>query len=172
MRTGPRRVPSLARSFMEDEHGQSLLEFAIVVPVLVVLLLGIVSVSFYLNAYLTVAQATRVGVRTASLGYPSGITSSGTCPSPGTSGTICAVVDQQLALGAGMSAENLSSICVTAPGTQSSSNLPVVELSLAYIYTPILPVPYLGDPMKLQQTYTMVQETSPPSGDTYASSCS
>ena len=162
-------VRNRAKVFLKEEQGQTLVEFAIVLPVLLVLLLGVVSVSFYLNAYLTVAQATRVGVRDASLGYSSGV-SSGTCPEPSPTGTICQAVSNQIALGAGMSASNLTSVCVsqTSPGGE---DLPVVQLRVDYAYTPILPVPYLGNPVQLTQDYTMVQETVPSSGTGYPSSC-
>jgi Flp pilus assembly protein TadG len=49
-------------------RGSTLLEFAMVVPVLLLLLLGIIEFGWFFKNQLTVANATREGARTASLG--------------------------------------------------------------------------------------------------------
>jgi Flp pilus assembly protein TadG len=49
------------------ERGNSLVEIALVLPVLLVLFLGIVEVAFLLFAHVQVANATREGARTGSL---------------------------------------------------------------------------------------------------------
>ena len=50
-----------------SEHGNSLVEIALVLPVLLVLFLGIVEVAFLLFAHVQVANASREGARTGSL---------------------------------------------------------------------------------------------------------
>jgi Flp pilus assembly protein TadG len=50
-----------------SERGNSLVEIALVLPVLLVLFLGIVEVAFLLFAHVQVANATREGARTGSL---------------------------------------------------------------------------------------------------------
>lgn len=145
------------------------MEFALVLPVLLALMVGTISLGFYLNAYLTVAQATRVGVRQAAVGYPSGL-SSGTCLQSAASGTICNAIDSQISLGAGMSPANLSSVCIFAT-SGSNGQLGTVEVAVDYRYTPVIPLPFLADPMQLTQTYTMVQEELPPPDQVYPTSC-
>ncbi len=140
-----------ARGRGRAEGGQAIVEFVIVLPLLLALFIGIISAGLYLNAYLTVAQAARVGVRSASLGVPVG--------SPGDTGsaTIYGQVDDQIRLGAGMSPAN-ATVCLgqtTPPGAP-----PVVTLTIAYTYTPALAVPFLPDPTDICQSYTMVQEAS------------
>lgn len=134
-----------------SEGGQAVVEFAIVLPILLAVFIGIISAGLYLNAYLTVAQAARVGVRSASLGVPVG--------NPGDTGsaTIYGQVDDQIRLGAGMSPAH-ASLCLEQ--SQSTSDQPVVTLTIAYTYTPVLAVPFLPDPTNICQSYTMVQESS------------
>lgn len=50
-----------------QEQGQSLVEIALVVPILLVLFLGIAEVGFFLFSHVQVANATRSGARVGSL---------------------------------------------------------------------------------------------------------
>jgi Flp pilus assembly protein TadG len=52
---------------MNNERGNSLVEIALVLPVLLVLFLGIVEVGFLLFAHVQIANAAREGARTGSL---------------------------------------------------------------------------------------------------------
>jgi Flp pilus assembly protein TadG len=54
--------------FMKSEKGQSLVEFALIVPVLVLLLLGIMDFARIFHAYLTIDHAGREAARAASIG--------------------------------------------------------------------------------------------------------
>jgi Flp pilus assembly protein TadG len=53
---------------MKSEKGQSLVEFALIVPVLVLLLLGIMDFARIFHAYLTIDHAGREAARVASIG--------------------------------------------------------------------------------------------------------
>ncbi|MBS4213279.1 MULTISPECIES: TadE/TadG family type IV pilus assembly protein [Neobacillus] len=53
---------------MKSEKGQSLVEFALVLPVLLLLLFGIVDFGRILHAYLTIDHAGREAARAASIG--------------------------------------------------------------------------------------------------------
>ena len=57
--------------------GQSLVEFAMVLPILAILVFGIIDFGMGLRAYITVAQATREGARYASVGNAAGTFTSG-----------------------------------------------------------------------------------------------
>ena len=50
-----------------DERGQSMTEFAIVLPILVVLLFGIVQFGILFNNYVTLTDAARAGARAAAV---------------------------------------------------------------------------------------------------------
>ncbi|MCH6267630.1 TadE/TadG family type IV pilus assembly protein [Neobacillus citreus] len=53
---------------MKSEKGQSLVEFALILPVLVLILLGIVDFARIFHAYLTIDHAGREAARAASIG--------------------------------------------------------------------------------------------------------
>ncbi|WP_421381611.1 TadE/TadG family type IV pilus assembly protein [Bacillus salacetis] len=53
---------------IKKENGQSLVEFALVLPVLLILIFGIVDFGRYFHAYLTVDHAGREAARAASIG--------------------------------------------------------------------------------------------------------
>ena len=55
------------RKLIAEEKGQSMAEFAIVLPVLVVLLFGIVQFGILFNNYVTLTDAVRAGARTAAV---------------------------------------------------------------------------------------------------------
>jgi len=59
------RHPSLRRR--EDARGQSLVEFALVVPVFLLVLLAIVQFGFIFNAQVTITNAAREGARAATI---------------------------------------------------------------------------------------------------------
>jgi len=55
------------RTITRDESGQTMTEFAIVLPVLVVFLFGIIQFGILFNSYLTLTDAVRAGARTAAV---------------------------------------------------------------------------------------------------------
>ena len=52
-----------ARTITTDETGQTMTEFAIILPVLVVLLFGIIQFGILFNNYMTLTDAVRAGAR-------------------------------------------------------------------------------------------------------------
>lgn len=65
------------RKALRSDDAQSLVEFALIVPMLLILIFGIVDFGLGLRAYISVASATREGARYASVGNPPGTFSSG-----------------------------------------------------------------------------------------------
>jgi Flp pilus assembly protein TadG len=53
---------------LKKNDGQALVEFAIILPILLLILMGIVEFGMMLNSYLTVRNASREGARTAIVG--------------------------------------------------------------------------------------------------------
>lgn len=53
---------------IKNEEGQSLVEFAILIPVLMIIIMGIFEFGFILNAYITINSSSREGARLASVG--------------------------------------------------------------------------------------------------------
>jgi Flp pilus assembly protein TadG len=56
-----------ARTITTDESGQTMTEFAIILPVLVVLLFGIIQFGILFNNYMTLTDAVRAGAREAAV---------------------------------------------------------------------------------------------------------
>jgi Flp pilus assembly protein TadG len=54
------------------EAGQALLEFAVVVPIFLILIFGIVDFGMGFKAYIAVTNATREGARFGAVGWPAG----------------------------------------------------------------------------------------------------
>jgi len=63
------RRPLRARR-KDRDRGAAAVEFALVLPILLLLVFGIIDFGRALNAQLTITQAAREGVRLAALGYP------------------------------------------------------------------------------------------------------
>jgi len=51
-----------------NEKGQSLVEFALVVPLVILILMAIIEFGFMFNAYITITNASREGARLGALG--------------------------------------------------------------------------------------------------------
>lgn len=58
----------MRKRFLRDEHGASAVEFAIILPVLLMLLFGIVEFGLAYRDYLAVTHAAREGARMAAVG--------------------------------------------------------------------------------------------------------
>ncbi|MDD4602005.1 hypothetical protein SDC9_14767 [bioreactor metagenome] len=56
------------RKYVENHRGQAMVEFALVVPVLLLLVLGIMEFSLVIHQYMVVSGAAREGARSAALG--------------------------------------------------------------------------------------------------------
>jgi Flp pilus assembly protein TadG len=61
---------------LRAERGQTAVEFALVAPVLILLLLGVVQMGIAFNNYVTVTDAARAGARKAIVARLSGLTTS------------------------------------------------------------------------------------------------
>jgi Flp pilus assembly protein TadG len=66
------RLPT--RNELKSERGQTIVEFAFIAPMLIVLVLGVVQFGVTFNHYLTVTDAARVAARDAASGRFSNIT--------------------------------------------------------------------------------------------------
>jgi Flp pilus assembly protein TadG len=59
---------AIKRSRIRGERGQALVEFTIVLPILLLLVLGIIQFGVVFNNYITLTDAVRAGARQASVG--------------------------------------------------------------------------------------------------------
>ena len=140
-----------------EQSGQSLVEFALVAPLLLLLLYGIIQFGLIFYGFITVEQAARMGVRSASLGSsisvigqaidaeisgigmnPTATTTAYTPPGPFTSTTDRLVWD--------------------AYSASSGSNATVV-VTVLYRFPIVIPI-FGTTNIQLQQQFTMPQEDS------------
>ena len=148
-------------SGISDEQGQALVEFALIAPVLVLFLYAIIQFGFLFYGFITVEQAARLGVRSASLGEGSTV--------------VGQAIDQQIS-GIGMSASASAAASYTPPApfaptsyrlvwegySAISGSTPTVVVGVIYRY-PII-IPFLGShDFEIRQQYTMPQEDPPSS---------
>ena len=56
----------------KNEKGQSLVEFALLVPILILILMAVIEFGFMFNTYITINNASREGARLGSLGASDG----------------------------------------------------------------------------------------------------
>ena len=119
------------------ERAQSLAEFAMVLPIFLILVFGIIDFGMGLRAYITVSQASREGARYAAVGNPAGtFTSGGSGQCNGSTSTsavgrVCSAMD-------GLQLSNIQSVSVTYPQGQLPGNSVRVQTQYRYQYiTPV-----------------------------------
>ena len=54
--------------YIKNNRGQALVEFALIIPVLLLLVVGVMEFGLVINQYMVVAEAAREGARSAALG--------------------------------------------------------------------------------------------------------
>lgn len=116
------------------ERAQSMVEFALMIPIFLILVFGVIDFGMGLRAYITVAQATRESARYASIGNPG--TTSGAyvlC----NSGSTIAVVQRACTTMDGLTSAE-ASVKVNYPNGNSPGNS--VTVSARYNYRYITPL--------------------------------
>ncbi|PSR23933.1 MAG: hypothetical protein C7B45_01210 [Sulfobacillus acidophilus] len=154
---------------LRSRSGQALVETALVLPILLLLLLGIITYGLYINAVDTVQQAARVGVRAASIGDSLG------CPgdsatsqlAAGDSPTVYGLVDDQLDTNKWLNLENSDVPVVSYAaivGNESNTEQDTVLMTVALTYHPMVPIPgLLPSTVEIAQTYQMMVQNAQPS---------
>jgi Flp pilus assembly protein TadG len=116
---------------MKSENGQSLVEFALVLPLLVLLLFGIIDFGRIIHAYLTIDHAGREAARAASIGKTK-------------------VEVEQVAIDSGKSI-NLSDVTVS-PGTSGANATVTITYPITFL-TPV--IGNIVGPITLEDTTVM-----------------
>jgi hypothetical protein len=119
------------------ERGQSLAEFAIIVPILTILVFGVIDFGMALRSYIAVTQSTREGARYGAVGGPAGaFTSGGSGQCDGN--TTNTVVGKTCATMKGLNMANINSVSVDYPDGQTGGNSIVVATEYEYEFvTPV-----------------------------------
>ena len=119
------------------EKAQSLAEFALILPMFLILVFGIIDFGMGLRAYISLSSATREGARYAAVGNPAGaFTSGGSGQCNGTTtnttvGRVCSTIN-------GLDLTNVDSVTVTYPNGNTPGRDVRVRAQYSYEYiTPI-----------------------------------
>jgi Flp pilus assembly protein TadG len=159
---------------LREQSGQALIEMALVLPILLILLLGIVSYGLYINAVDTVQQSVRLAVRAASIGDTMG------CPgdsaaaqlAAGKNPTVYGVVDDQIQTNRWLAGQNTTTPVSYAAiiGLQDDSQQNNVMITVSLPYHPVVPIPgLLPSTIQISQTYEMLVQSPQNSGATTGS---
>lgn len=115
------------------ERGQSLVEFALILPVMVILVLGIVDFGMGLRSYIALSNSAREGARFAAVGSPAG-----SFPSNCNGSNNTTVIGRTCVAMSGLHLPYVQTVSVTYPDGQAVGKSVVVTTSYNYHYiTPI-----------------------------------
>lgn len=124
------------------EEAQSLAEFALIMPIFLILVFGIIDFGMGLRAYITVAQATREGARYGIVGNQAGtFVSGGTGDCNGS--TTTSIVGKVCSTMNGLKLSNLQSVttkCPTTGTTPPCNPGDPLQVTASYQYHYITPV--------------------------------
>lgn len=107
--------------FLKNEKGQSLVEFALVIPLLLIILMAIFEFALMFNSYLVISNASREGARLASLG-----------------GSDFAVEERVKSVSGSLDLLNI--IVTVTPDETSRSRGDMVQVLVEYDYTLVSPI--------------------------------
>jgi len=115
------------------ERGQSLVEFALVLPIMMILIFGIIDFGMGLRSYISLTNATREGARYAAVGNEAGAYPTDCDGSTTTSviGRVCVAME-------GLNLSNVGSVSVAYPSGQTPGAEVVVSADYTYDFiTPL-----------------------------------
>ncbi len=150
---------SLLRKKLHRREGQALVEFALVAPLLLILLYGIIQFGLIFYGFITIEQAAKIGVRDASLGA--------------SASAVGQAIDSQVS-GIGLNASATARTVYSPPSPFASTsarlvwdgyvttlgNTSSIVVEVAYHYP--IAIPFFGTKnMEIHQSYTMAQEDPP-----------
>ncbi|WP_037913708.1 TadE/TadG family type IV pilus assembly protein [Sulfobacillus thermosulfidooxidans] len=145
-----------------DHHGQALVEFALVLPLLLLFLFAIIQMGFLFYGFISIEQGARIGVRAASLGESSNQigcaiyqqVNSGLFPSNTAVYWTATYYNNNSSSNASQTSDSKDS----SPSGSTSSSTPTVVLRVSTSYPLLLNIPGFGKTVPMSQQYTMVQE--------------
>ena len=115
------------RRLLRGGKGQSLIEFALILPILMFIVFGIVDFGLGIRSYISLTNATREGARFAAVGNPAG-----TYPSNCNGSTSTTVIGRACVAMEGLDLSKVSSVTVSYPDGQASGNSVVVQANYTY----------------------------------------
>ena len=128
-----RRWLAVRRRRRPFDRGQSLVEFALILPVLMIMVFGIIDFGLGLRSYISLTNATREGARFAAVGNSAGAYPANCDGTSNTTviGRVCYTIE-------GLDLADVDTVSVAYPNGQTPGNSVVVSADYTYNYiTPI-----------------------------------
>ncbi|WP_053960507.1 TadE/TadG family type IV pilus assembly protein [Sulfobacillus thermosulfidooxidans] len=143
----------------QDHQGQALVEFALMVPLLLLFLFAIIQMGLIFSGFISIEQGARAGVRAASLGENStqigcaiyNQINTGLFPNT-------TVVTWTAKFSNGNPPNSSSSSTTPSPSPSASTSLPAVGVTVSTSYPLLVSLPGFGTSVPMNQHYTMIQE--------------
>jgi Flp pilus assembly pilin Flp len=110
-------MPHKPQAQLRNERGQTMVEFAVVLPVLALLLFGVIQFGIAFNNYLTITDAARAGARKAA------VSREANCPN--------CLAEQEVRASAGQLDQSQLQVSVSPPPWSAGSDV-VVDVSYPY----------------------------------------
>src|SRR3972149_4234930 len=126
-RTARASIISLKGRLFRAARGQSLVEFALVIPILLILVFGIIDFGMGLRSYISLTNATREGARFAAVGNPAGA-----YPADCTGSTTTSVVGRFCVATEGLARADLQNVGVAYPSGENPGESVVVSAEYTY----------------------------------------
>ncbi len=143
------------RRLFRGKRGQSLVEFSLILPVLLIIVFGIVDFGLGLRSYISLTNATREGARFAAVGNPAG-----SFPSECNGTTTTTVIGRTCVAVEGLDRSQITSVTVTYPNGQGPGDSVVVSANYTYHYiTPVGDLIHFFSGGTLQETLTLSTST-------------
>jgi hypothetical protein len=132
-RVGARSKRGLASRLHRGRRGQSLVEFSLILPVLLIMVFGIIEFGMGIRSYISLTNATREGARFAAIGNPAG-----SFPSECNGTTTTTVIGRTCVAVEGLNRADISDVSVEYPDGQGPGNSVIVSADYTYNYiTPL-----------------------------------
>ena len=129
----------MSRSFFHTNRGQSLAEFAIVLPVLLILVLGSIDLGRLFFAYISITNAARIGAQYAST-------------SPNASTDVTGIRDAAVADTNGLTDTSSTNPDVSiATGADGQGHM-YAEVTVDYTYSTLFPWPVIPASVSVERT--------------------
>ena len=132
-REGPRKKRGRLTRALRRGGGQSLVEFSLLLPVMLIIIFGIIDFGMGLRSYISLTNATREGARFAAVGNPAGSYPANCDGSSNTTvtGRVCVSIE-------GLNLADMTDVSVDYPDGQAPGNSVIVSADYTYNYiTPL-----------------------------------
>lgn len=148
------------RRFLKQSRGSAAIEFALVMPLMFMLLAAVIDWGHYMSTRVSIARATMDGARQGAATIDDPNTGANEIVSAARNRTLAVLTGMGKACGGGCTV--VATACATGQGTPAacgSPPLPTIVVDVNYPYSPFFG--FVPTPTNFHETFMMVQQSSP-----------